>query len=373
MRQYCYLTLLAVAVPNACAPSDLDPGIRTLGGSAITQAQIDSLLAHEMVALGIPGLSLAILNDGQVVFHRAMGITDIDSPAAVNDGTVFEAGSLTKPVFAYFAMRMVEKGVLELDTPLYRYIPIDELWNGWYEDIADDERHRRITARMVLGHTTGLPNWRWEDPNGSLDLKFDPGSRFSYSGEGYEMLADVLAHLVDVDLRGLNALFRREVAIPLGMNSASISHAEGLARRKANGHVSGEPSGKDWCCNGRDFMAAGGLHTEAFSYAMFLVAIMAGDGLSEAHIDEMLTAQIDVPSDAPVRVDDGVTGWGLGFAVRPSRYGPLNLHGGTNTGFRSAFLFQRNRGFGYVLFTNSDRGDELNVRLRELLVGAVSD
>ena len=329
---------------------------------------MDRFLTHEMDSLGIPGLSIAIINEGRVVYHRALGVADVDSATVVDDRTIFEAASLTKPVFAYLVMRLAEQGVLDLDTPLYRYIPVAELWNGWYDDLVTDERHAGITARTVLSHTTGLPNWRWDNPDGKLAMKFAPGSRFSYSGEGYEMLADVLAHLLDTDLRGLSDTFRREVAVPLAMEQASIAHDPQLAARKASGHVDGKPSGKEWCCNGRAFMASGGMHTEAKSYANFLIALMEGKGLSKTSLDAMLKPQVQLPEDATSRIEDGVTGWGLGLAIRPSAHGPLHLHGGSNTGYRSGFLFHKEKEIGYVLFTNSDRGGELSDRLTELFI-----
>ena len=110
-----------------------------------------------------------------------------------------------------------------------------------------------------------------------------------------------------------------------------------------------------------------GLHTEALSYAAFLVAVLRGDGLGESGFDALLTPAIDVPVDSRARMDDGVTAWSLGFGIRPSEHGALHVHGDTNTGYRAAFVIHRERGWGYVLFTNGDRGDELDRRLGELL------
>ncbi len=351
----------------ACAPASVAESVRALDGRAIPVEELDDFLLQTMDSLGIPGVSIALINDADVVFHRALGVTDLDHPTDVNDGTIFEAGSLTKPVFAYLTMRLVERGLLALDDPLTRHVSMTELWNGWYSNIAGDERHHGITPRTVLAHTTGLPNWRWENEPEELTLAFAPGSRFSYSGEGYEMLADVIARLKGVDLLGLNDLFLEEVAIPLGMTNASIAPNANLAGRKATGHVEGRVSETDWCCNGREFMASGGLHTEARSYANFLIGIMRGQGLEASTTLELLTKHVDLPATAPARMDDGVTGWSLGFGVRPSPAGVLHSHGGSNIGFRSAFVIQRDRGWGYVLLTNSDRGHELDRRLQALL------
>ncbi len=357
---------LVLLTLGACAPA-VATTFESLGGRQVEAAALDQFLAESMDALGVPGVSLAIINDNQIVLHRALGVTNLDQPAPVSEATIFEAASLTKPVFAYFTMRMVEKGSLTLDTPLHDYVSFAELWNGWYSALEDDDRHRSITARTVLSHTTGLPNWRWENASDELSMAFTPGDRFSYSGEGYELLADVLASIAGVDLVGLNGLFQDEVTIPLGMLDASISAEPDLASRKATGHVEGDPIESDWCCEGRAFMASGGLHTEALSYAAFLTAVMRGEGLSESSLNALLGPSVEVPADDPARLNDGVTAWGLGFGMRPSSHGVLHIHGGANTGYRSAFVIQRELGWGYVLFTNSDRGDALDRRLRAFL------
>ena len=114
-------------------------------------------------------------------------MTNVDTRAVLDEQSIFEAASLSKPVFAYFVMKLVDKGQLNLDTPLYKYMP--------YPDIEKDERYKFITARMVLTHQTGLPNWRYFDladssmhiKRGDLYLKFTPGTNFSYSGEAYRL------------------------------------------------------------------------------------------------------------------------------------------------------------------------------------------
>jgi len=344
-----------------------------VSGRRIGAAELDDFLASRMDSLAIPGLSIAVVNGGRVVYHRTLGVEEAGTARRVDGGTVFEAASLTKPVFAYLTLRLVGRGFLELDTPLYRYAPLEALSDGSYRAITADERHRLITARMVLDHTTGLPNWRWNTPDRTLRIQSTPGTRYAYSGEAHELLADVLARLSGTPVEGLEAVFQREVAAPLGMARAALVRDSALARRTASRHVAGEPKGNEWCCEGRGFMASGGLHTEALSYARFLVAVMEGTGLSAAHADEMLREQVRLPADAAAGRDDGVTGWGLGFAIRPSPYGRLHLHGGANTGFRSAFLFQREQKNGYVVFTNSDRGDELNLRLMALFLEPARD
>ena len=121
----------------------------------------------------IPGLSVAIVRDGTTEWVGSFGVTDKSTARPVDDRTLFGAASLSKTVFAYAVLKLVDVGKLDLDVPLSRYYP---------ERIVDDARLDRITARLVLSHRTGFPNWR---PNGgALRIFFTPGERFSYSGEG---------------------------------------------------------------------------------------------------------------------------------------------------------------------------------------------
>jgi CubicO group peptidase (beta-lactamase class C family) len=147
--------------------------IKTLGGKAIDKSAVDQFLHRQMDSLKIMGLSIAIINDGKVVYTQAMGLASVYTQEKVNPESLFECASLGKSVFAFFVMRLVDKNILSLDTPLYKYLP--------YPDIAYDNRYKLITARMVLDHTTGFPNWREND---TLKIQFTPGSKWSYSGEG---------------------------------------------------------------------------------------------------------------------------------------------------------------------------------------------
>lgn len=182
-----------------------------------------------MDSLNIKGISIAIINDGKVVYHMADVIANIETMKKVNDQTLFETASISKPVFAWFVMKQVEKGLIELDMPLYKYLP--------YPDIENDDRYKLITSRMVLSHTSGFPNWRWFNPDQKLDIKFQPGEKFSYSGEGYLYLSKVVAHLNKLTLSNLDSLFQREVAEPLQMNHAGFVMNKYIENHLANAHV----------------------------------------------------------------------------------------------------------------------------------------
>ncbi len=158
----------------------------------------------------VPGASIAMIRNGELVGARGLGLADASAGTPVTAETLFEAASLSKPVFAYMVLKLAERGELDLDRPLSEILPHPDL---------DDPRRDQLTARQVLSHTTGLPNWRpgrWSDNPGPLVLSFDPGSRFSYSGEGFEYLRRVVEKLTG---SGLEDLATREIFEPLGMSS----------------------------------------------------------------------------------------------------------------------------------------------------------
>ena len=123
--------------------------IQLLNDETLTAEQLDSFLSEQMEELNMPGLSIAIVNNGSVVYHRTLGVKNAQSGELIDKQTAFEAASITKSVFAYYIMRMVDEGVIDLDTPLHEYLP--------NYDLDHDPRYTSITARLILTHQSGLP------------------------------------------------------------------------------------------------------------------------------------------------------------------------------------------------------------------------
>jgi CubicO group peptidase (beta-lactamase class C family) len=144
-------------------------------------AQVPRLMAQYKV----PGVSIAVVHDAQIVWWGGFGLADMATKAPVDNDTVFEAGSTSKPVFAYAALKLCEKGVIGLDTPLTKYAPESFL--------TGDARFELITPRHILSHSSGLQNWRSGDK--PLQIHFAPGSQYMYSGEGYYYLQSAITHL----------------------------------------------------------------------------------------------------------------------------------------------------------------------------------
>ena len=330
--------------------------IQLLDNSEILATDLDQFLQTQMQELELPGLSIAVINNKEVVYHRTFGVKSAQVGTPIDNNTLFEAASISKSIFAFYAMKMVEDGIIDLDTPLYTYLP--------NYDLDHDERYKKITARHLLTHQSGLPNWRYENKGQYLNLRFEPGTDFSYSGEGYEYLGNVLAHLNGSTRFGLQEFIHKEVFEPLNMEHALFIADDKLEENKANGHNMGVANGR--------YMPqlpsmAGGLQTEALSLARFMVGIMEGAVLKEETLSEMLSPQVELPEDHVFVTNYDTEAWALGFGVDRTDHGIIHSHGGNNGDFQSHMEFQKQKGFGYVFLTNSDRGERLNAKLKPFM------
>lgn len=323
--------------------------IETLSGKKVSSLELETGISRIMDSLAIPGLSLAIINQNEVVYHNTFGVANTQTRAPISANSIFEGASLSKPIFAYFAMKMADKGTLDLDKPLHEYLP--------HPGIADvsAEQYRSITARMVLSHSTGFPN----SSNGEeITLLHAPESGFSYSGEAYQYLAAVIGILNGVGWKSeFNAIFEKEVTVPLGMKYTSFLWNDHLAKHKVYGHdVDGNPTDNDtggW--SGKTFNAFSSIHSEAGEYARFIIAMLNQEGLSPKAFEEMLSTQNSFSATENIRLETGQTGWGLGFAQKPTPYGLMHLHTGNNHDFQAYAMFVPARDYGLVAFTNSDK------------------
>ncbi len=295
-------------------------------------AELERRLPAIMDSAGVPGLTLAVVENGRLVYARAFGVRSAETRVAADTATVFEAASLTKQVVAYAALRLMDRGLLDLDRPLARYLP--------YPDIADDSRYQRITARMILSHTSGFPNWR--PRGGNLTIQFEPGARFSYSGEGFVYLGLVMEKLTGLSLPDLA---RREVFAPLGMVRSSLTWESRFDDNVAvphNAAASPRPKAHPGTAN-----AAASLHTTGPDYGRFLAALLNHRGLKAATVAAMMVPQVSV--------DSGVS-WGLGVGLQRTARGLEFFQWGDNGGYKGYLLADPSRKSGLVYFANSDNG-----------------
>ncbi len=358
MKNQKFLMLLFLCLSGIVTRAQYTPEvIETLKGEKITASQLDNFLLQKMDSLNLPGLSIALINNNQIVYENALGVTNVETGEKVDKNTIFEAASLSKPVFAYLVMKMVEKGLLDLDKPMYQYLP--------HPGIAEEsqEWYRLVTPRMILSHSSGFPNWAKDQ---KIEIAFKPGTDFSYSGEAYQYLAAVVGQLNGVGWEeGLNQVFLDEVATPVGMQHSSFTWTDYIEEHKAMGHQDGKPTDK--LEHGKSFGAAYSLHSNAHDYAQFLLTMLRQKGLQKGLFEEMLKEQNHFKEDNHLLQEVGQTGWGLGFAQKPTENGMMYLHTGNNHDFQAYCMILPEKDFGLVLFTNSDKMEALLKSLPQLL------
>lgn len=300
---------------------------------------LETEIPRLMEAADIPGLSMAVVQDSQIIWRKAFGVKSRDTMESVDRNTMFEAASLTKTVTAYAAMRLVERGELDLDKPLYEYFP-----NREYPRLAKDERYKKITARLVLTHTTGLPNW-------GNRLMRDPGIQYAYSGEGFLYLGRTIEQISGLSLQ---EFAQKEIFDPLGMAHTSYIWNETYAANGACGH---DRHGKASALRkNSDPNGGASLLTTANDYATFICALLNGQGLSGETIERMTSSQVQVTvSRESAELFPNVF-WGWGWGVQPGNTGFGFWHWGDNGDLRAYTVTYKDRGKGFVYFANSNNG-----------------
>jgi len=170
--------LLPLLIASAlCLPlqANAGPVFVRVDGRALTSDEIDNAVTHVMQGAQVPGLALALIDHGREAYLKAYGVKNLTPEEPLTVNSVMVAASLTKVAFAYLVMKLVDAHVLDLDKPVYEYLPRPLSEYPAWRDIADDPRSKLITARMLLSHTAGLPNSRYFDPgHRHTDSRRDP-------------------------------------------------------------------------------------------------------------------------------------------------------------------------------------------------------
>ena len=285
--------LLAVSLPLAAFAQAIP------GGAAI-DAEVGKIMARTHAN----GMAVAIIDHGKVGYVHSYGIRNAKGDPLTTD-TVMYGASLTKTVFAYTVMQLVDQGRIKLDTPIkddldqplpsYGPDPVFPDKYGPYKDLADDPRWRKITPRMCLTHSTGFSNFWFIEPDQKLHIHFEPGTRFSYSGEGFILLQFVIEHGRKAQGLGLDvgdltkADFDR-----LGMTRTSLVLQNGQDANVADGwNDQGQPQPHEKRSKVR---VAGSMNTTISDLSKFVAALVRGDGLSAASRAEITRPQLHIPT-----------------------------------------------------------------------------
>ncbi len=362
---------------------------RPTGVDAISADLSDAEIAELLRLASVPSMSLALIDGGRIT-TRQVGLQRVGDSATVNADTVYAAASLTKVVFAYALLSLVHEKLLSLDEPVRTYLALPN---------ADDARARGITARHLLSHSGGWRNWR-NTTSQALTADFEPGSRWSYSGEGFFFLQRVAEKLTG---RSVGRLIRERVFDPLGMTRSSLAPLPELDANRAAGHDGRGQLGRVFAANAAlelrrmldargksvddatvedaeqalrtaepalpvlpNFLvpnAAASLLTTANDFGKFLqhlVSAPARGGSAAAIVGLLLSPQI--------RCNERVQ-WGLGTGIEDAGFGPALWQWGDNPGFKNYYFAEPGRGRAMVVFTNGDRGARVYERVIRAIVG----
>ena len=329
--------LVLVLLSAICVTGQQSGIARKVEGETDKFGRLERQIPRLMEQANVPGLSVAAIREGKLEWVRSFGVKNSKTREPVTNDTVFEAASLTKPIVAYALFKLADEGKIDLDVPLNRYL-------GNNYDAGEDLRINLITARHVLSHTSGFPNWRRRGSK-TLPINFNPGEKFRYSGEGFVYLSKVIEKITGQEF---GKYVKDNVLRPLGMTQSSIDwETEFLQSKVFNHDLLGQPRGQ----NARiGVNAASSLHTTAREYALFMIAVMKGTGLSKASRQSMLRPAVEINKKEPK------LRWGLGWGLQITGEGKSFWHWGDN-GFNKSFAvaFEKS-GDGVVFFTNSANG-----------------
>jgi CubicO group peptidase (beta-lactamase class C family) len=271
---------------------------QTIPNGAAIDPEVGKIMTHTHAK----GMAVAVIDHGKVGYVQAYGIRDTKGDPLTTD-TVMYGASLTKTVFAYTVMQLVDQGKLNLDTPIkddldkplpsYGLDPAFPDKYGPYKDLADDPRWERITPRMCLTHSTGFSNFWFIEPDQKLHIHFEPGTHFSYSGEGLILLQFVIEHGRKAQGLGLDVGDLTKISFDrLGMTRTSLVWHNGRDSNVADGwNDQGQTQPHD---NRSKVRAAGSMNTTISDLAKFTAALVSGDGLSPASRAEMTKPQLHI-------------------------------------------------------------------------------
>ncbi|MET3530398.1 CubicO group peptidase (beta-lactamase class C family) [Chryseobacterium flavum] len=289
----------------------------------------------------IPVLGLGIIEGGKLQQVKVFG--DSKKGISVPQNASFNVASLTKPVTAMVTLRLVSLGKWDLDEPL------DNYWTD--PDVISDPRHTKLTTRMILSHQTGFPNWRWMNTDRKLNFQFDPGTKYQYSGEGFEYLRKALEKKLG---KSLEQLAKELIFKPLKMNDTSYIWDQNTDDSRFvtgyNEKGNAYPIEKIITVN-----AADDLHTTIEDYGNFMASVMKGKKLKPEIFREMIRKQVKVKENKY---------FGIGFEIYDLGNGEYALsHSGADQGTRCIAIVLPDSGKGIIIFTNIDDGYKVYEKL----------
>ncbi|WP_281225495.1 serine hydrolase domain-containing protein [Flavobacterium aquiphilum] len=298
----------------------------------------------------VPALGIGIIESGKLSKIEVYGTLDKEKTAPYN--TIFKVASLTKPIFTLTVLKLIDKGLLDLDEPLYKY---------WIDpDIKNDKRYKKLTPKIILTHQTGFPNWRYLTPSNKLTFQFDPGTKYQYSGEGFEYLRNAIENKLG---KSIEELAKELLFDPLKMSDTHFWWDKEMdeTRYAQNFNDKGEKLEIEKYYEAN---AAANLLTTVEDYGKFLEYMINGAGLNESLYQEM------IKHHAKLKENDF---FGLGWEILTDFNNDefALLHTGKDPGVSSLAIWFPKSKNGYVIFLNGDNAGSIYEELltKQLYLG----
>ena len=360
------LVAAAMLTPAASLAQDRDPSTiiaRIEAAQTPNRQGWDGLTLQELMQrFRVPGMSIAVIRDGRIHWAKGYGVADVETGQRVDTGTVFQAASISKPVFAMGVVKLAQDGRISLDADVNTYL------KSWRVPESDLTRMQPVTLRSLLSHTSGatdgfgFPGYdpavqrptlvqilNGGPPSNVGPVKFGrpPYAGFQYSGGGL-----TLAQLAieDVTGRPFADFMRETVLVPAGMGNSSYEQpiSATLAQRAARAHNGGgRRMGAPWHVYPEQ--AAAGLWTTPSDLARFAIEVQrAIRGPKGAVLTQAFGRELIAPT--------GAGDYAVGLAIQKEGQGWYFSHGGSNWGYQCNVYAHVRKGYGVAIMTNGDAG-----------------
>jgi CubicO group peptidase (beta-lactamase class C family) len=312
---------------------------------ALRQAMADAAKKYK-----IPGMAVAWIERGRAPEVEVFGVRDVNSNAPITPNTIFEAGPLGEPLYAYAVLLLANEGRFNPAAPLptissLPYVrDLDLLSASPATEPLSDPRFNQITASRVMSHTSGMPDWARNQP---LQLQLPPGQKWLYSSEGYLYLQTVVEHVTG---ESTEQFISRRTLAPAGMPRSSFVWRETYAGEIATGYDrSGAPVEAHHYTRPA---ATATFYTTVREYAQFVTFLIASAPAQRAHeaaVTQMLGPAVSADDTPPFS-------WGLGIGLEKSGEDTYFFHRENGAAFQAFAIASRQTGSGVVIFTNSGSG-----------------
>lgn len=297
---------------------------------------LDREVPKLQIEQNVPTVGLSLIENGKVKFIKVYGEHQYRKSAPKN--TIFNVASITKVITTMTTLRLIDQGKWKLDEPLYNY---------WVDsDLKNDPRYKKLTTRHSLSHTTGFKNWRRMNASGKLEIDFEPGTKYQYSGEGMEYLKEALENKFGMDLE---QLAKSLIFNPLEMDNSTLKWLTNEQKKRFAKWYDGNGKEHNARYNTYNVSAADDLLTTVEDLSKFGIAVMNNTIINKTLFKEMVKPQIDIHHNAQQ---------GLGWTIvnnLPNENYAIN-HDGGDTGVATTIILLPNSKSGIIVFTNGDNG-----------------